>query len=201
MQHLPLNASVECQDGVVGKSSDVVLNPITRQVTYLVVEEKRAGHLKRLIPVAAISESSSELIQLSCTLEQFEQMDLFEIAHFIHDEMYSGPDSGFILEPYTLPAHYEVVEERIPPGQLAMHRGTAVKATDGKIGVIDEFLVDPNDGHISHIVLRERHLLRKQEHTLPISAIDRVAENIVFLKLTKKQVEDLPTVPQRPRET
>ncbi len=48
--------------------------------------------------------------------------------------------------------------ERIPPGELAVRRGARVETTDGHAGRVDEFLVNPADGYITHLVLREGHL-------------------------------------------
>ncbi len=36
---IPLNAQVECTDGVCGHSACVLINPVTDQVTHLVVQE------------------------------------------------------------------------------------------------------------------------------------------------------------------
>lgn len=195
MKHLPLDATVVCQDGEAGKSSDVIINPVTRQISYMVLEEKKGGHIKRLVPIDLIQNTTPQTIQLSIHLQDVAQLNPFEITHFVQDELNYGPEDGYILEPYALPANYEIVEERIPPGQLAVRRGTAVEATDGKVGKIDEFLIDPNDGHITHFILRDRHYLQKQELTLPVTAVDRVENDVVYLQLSKKQVEDLPTVP------
>lgn len=48
-------------------------------------------------------------------------------------------------------------EERIPPDELAIHRGAMVEASDGPVSQLDEFLVDPSDSKITHLILREGH--------------------------------------------
>ena len=53
------------------------------------------------------------------------------------------------------------------------------------------------DGHITHLVLREGHLWSKKELTLPLSAVDRMDEYVVELKLDKKTVKSLPAIPVR----
>jgi hypothetical protein len=55
-----------------------------------------------------------------------------------------------------------VDEEQIPPGELAVYRGARVEATDGKAGMLGEFLVNPLTGHISHLILMEGHLWGKK---------------------------------------
>jgi uncharacterized membrane protein len=103
-----------------------------------------------------------------------------------------------MMFPYV--THVETVEmpvevERVPPGELAIHRGTFVEATDGFVGEVGELVVDPASGHITHFVMREGHLWGKKEKTLPLSAIDYVELDTVYLKLDKRAVELLPTIP------
>jgi sporulation protein YlmC with PRC-barrel domain len=88
---------------------------------------------------------------------------------------------------------YEQVEQ-IPPGELAVHRGTEVEAVDGYVGKVDEFLIDPLTGHITHLVLRKGHLWGERDITIPVSQIDRVASEAVYLKLNKDAVNELPGI-------
>ncbi len=87
--------------------------------------------------------------------------------------------------------------ERIPAGEVVIRRGTPVKAADGQVGKVDEFLVDPKDDTITHLVLREGHLWDKRDVTIPVSEIDRIADDAVYLKLERKIIATLPTVPRR----
>jgi len=50
-----------------------------------------------------------------------------------------------------------VDEEQIPPGEPAVYRSARVEATDGKAGVLGEFLVNPLNGHISYLILMKGH--------------------------------------------
>jgi hypothetical protein len=70
--------------------------------------------------------------------------------------------------PYVTPVETIVSSkesERVPPGQLAVHRGTRVEATDGHVGQVAELLLDEDDGHITHLILQKGHLwARKRSH-------------------------------------
>jgi uncharacterized membrane protein len=70
-----------------------------------------------------------------------------------------------------------------------------VECTDGHIGEVDELVRDPDSGDITYVVMREGHLWGKKEITLPVSAIDRVQDDTVYLSLDKKEVELLPSIP------
>ena len=75
-----------------------------------------------------------------------------------------------------------------------MRRGARVKAIDGFIGQVNDFIVDPETGYISHMVLREGLPWDKKYITIAIAEIDRIDEKIVFLKLSKKKIKDLPAI-------
>jgi hypothetical protein len=95
----------------------------------------------------------------------------------------------------TAPRYTREKAEHIPPGELPVRRGTKVAAKDGNIGHVAELVVDPESGHISHLVLEEGHLWAKKEVAVPVSAIDYFFEDTVYLKLGKEEVESLPPVP------
>jgi hypothetical protein len=88
-----------------------------------------------------------------------------------------------------------VKSQQIPPGELAVRRGTRVEARDGYVGHVDEFVVNPANGHITHMVMREGHLWGKKDVIIPISLVGDTREGTVFLKLDKLQTEFLPTFP------
>ena len=77
-------------------------------------------------------------------------------------------------KPYVTPditVEVPVEHLQIPPGELAVRRGTRVEATDGYVGKVDEFVVNPDNGHITHLVMREGHLWGKKDVTIPLSAM------------------------------
>jgi sporulation protein YlmC with PRC-barrel domain len=76
-----------------------------------------------------------------------------------------------------------------------VRQGARVEATDGRVGRLDEFLVDPANEHVTHLVMREGHLWGRRDVTIPVSEIDLIEEDTIYLKLDKEQVGALPTVP------
>jgi sporulation protein YlmC with PRC-barrel domain len=100
--------------------------------------------------------------------------------------------------PYVIPEVLMPIEHmHIPPGELAVRRGARVRATDGHVGRVDEFMVDPTNGHITHLVLREGHPWGQKDVTIPVSQIERIEENAVYLRLDKHSIEALPAIPVR----
>jgi sporulation protein YlmC with PRC-barrel domain len=201
---IPLNAEVHCADGVCGRSTYVVVNPVNEQVTHVVVREEWFPQAEYLVPLDLVTESTSDTIRLRCM-----KKDLVMQAPFIEVEYVEGDLPGFryekgnyMLWPYNVPEEGEVIPvetERVPPGALAVRRGAHVRAIDGRVGRVDEFLLDPVSEHITHLILREGHLWGQKDVTIPVSEITHIEQDTVHLKLTKKQIEALPTIPLRRR--
>jgi uncharacterized membrane protein len=75
-----------------------------------------------------------------------------------------------------------------------------VEGTDGHVGEVDDLVRDPDSGEITYVVMREGHLWGKRDVTLPVSAIDRVEDDKVYLNLDKKEVELLPSIPVKDQD-
>jgi sporulation protein YlmC with PRC-barrel domain len=201
---IPVNAKVECTDGRCGESTYLILNPVTRKVTHVVVQEKDLPHVERLVPISLVEDSNSQLIRLRCTSDELGRQKEFIETRFIPADpayiasWYSGYE-GPMMWPYVLPEEMTmpVEEEHVPPGELAVARGAEVHASDGYVGRVDEFLVDPESGHITHLVLREGHLWGQKDVTIPVSKIKRIEEEDVYLDLDKAGIEALPAIPIR----
>jgi hypothetical protein len=127
-------------------------------------------------------------------MEPFEETDFISAGQLESALPYDAP---YLIWPYSM---YEtspmaLEREHIPAGEITIHRGTPVKATDGQIGKVDEFLVDPQNDIITHLVLRKGHIWGKRDVTIPVSEIEKIAEDGVYLKLDKKTLGKLPAIP------
>ena len=195
---LPLNVDVHCTDGRCGRSTHIVYNPATETVTHVVVKEVKSPQTERLVPVSWIQETTPELILLNRTRADVEGLESFNQTDFVQREVphYATDPQLTLLWPYRVPAKQVVVDTRrqLPPGELAVRRGARVRATDGRVGQVDEFVVDPDTGHITHLVLREGLPWDRRHVDIPVSAIDRIEENVVHLNLDKKSIEALPFI-------
>jgi sporulation protein YlmC with PRC-barrel domain len=203
---IPLNAQVECTDGICGRSAFVLINPVLDEVTHLVVSEDSSSK-EYIVPVEVVSETISDTIFLNCTMADLEKMNPFVKTEFIEENVppsaynYGGlmyPGGTYYYMPFVsseMKVQVPVEHQQIPPGELAVRRGARVEATDGYVGKVDEFVVNPDNGHITHLVMREGHLWGQKDVIIPVSAMGDTIEDTVFLKLDKHQIESLPTFP------
>ena len=199
MIDLPMNVEVHCSDSAIGFSTYMIVNPISHQMTHLVVQSDLPPNCEYLMPVELVEEITPTTIKMNCTLEEFFQMELFIKETFIPTEMpsqlswpYCVPIPGAVLEEV---AYIPVEHENIPRGEFAVRSGARVEASDGTIGQVDELLINATNMEITHLVLRGHPILKHKEITIPVSQIESVDENTVYLKLDRQSVEALPTTP------
>lgn len=195
----PLGVKVYCSDGRCGRSSHIILNPATERVTHLVVREKRPSRVERLVPTVLVNKTAVKVILLECTLEEFAALEPFNQTEFVYGDLphHATDPSLTLLWPYAVPAK-RVVDEKIrpiPPGELAVRRGARVEATDGRVGRVDEFVVEPDTGYITHLCLREGRLWGDKRVCVPIADIDRIQEKVVHLKVDKETLASMPSFP------
>jgi hypothetical protein len=204
---IPLQAQVKCTDGVFGRSVYVLINPVAEKVTHLVVIDDSSPYTQYIVPVEVISATIADTIQLRCSKAELEKMDPFVQTEFVEEK---EPSESFVYGEgmygmgsyYYLPyvtsdgkAYDSVKTQQIPPGELAVRRGTRVEAKDGYVGKVDEFVVNPKNGLITHLVLREGHPWGKKDVIIPLSAMGKTIDGTMFLKLNKQEIEALPTFP------
>jgi hypothetical protein len=205
---IPINAKVICTNGPCGRSTYIVLDPIKEDITHFVVEESNLPNIERLVPIENIAKSSHDEIHLTCTREELSKMDPFVETDFLRsDEIeYSVPfeypySVPFLVWPYIgLPDDVRIIElEHVPPSELAVRRGASVNASDGFVGEVDEFVVDPKNGHITHLIMRRGPRWGKKDVTIPVSKIDHISENSVHLKMDMLSITLLPSIPLKRR--
>ena len=199
-----IGAGASCPDGVCGHVTRVVVDPLTRAVTHLVVEPKHRSGCGRLVPLNLVDAATGE-IRLHCTLAEFEKLDPAEETRFLPGTSgYPGYDQEQVLvmpyynmgmaEAYCGPM--TVTYNAVPLDEVEVRRGEHVHATDGHIGRVQGLVIDSDSHHVTHVLLQEGHLWGRKEVAIPIGAVTGVDDGI-RLNLTKKQVQDLPPVDAR----
>lgn len=199
---LRVGARVVAHDGDAGKVDAVIVDPVARRVTHLVLNDERAAP-RRLVPITLVTDVAPDAVEVDVSRAELEDLPLFdEPAYKIPD----GPgqfgelelDPGFyFLEPYATPVDGWLLAEhqRIPPEEVAIRRGAEVVATDdSSVGHVDEFLVDPADGNVTHVVVRSGHLFNKADIVVPVGQALRFGDDRVQLGLSVDEVAALPKI-------
>ncbi len=192
-----LDAEIKCSDGAGGHATALVLNPVTKVATHLVIDPKGHGHEQYLLPLDWITEASAKQITVRCSRAELAELAPFMTAVRVAAEgldtmdaqalMGSEFQSGVSFQDFSFAGagSSEIVEEEaIPESELAVRHGVSVEATDGKAGEVDGFVIDPESGQITHLTLREGHLFKKDVN-IPVGEIDRIGETAVYLTIAK----------------
>ncbi|MGD0705445.1 MAG: PRC-barrel domain-containing protein [Trebonia sp.] len=192
-----------CSDGYRGEVRAVVIEPDARTVTHIVVEPDGRRGLARLVPLGLVDAAPGQ-IRLRCTQAEFMNLDAAEetLAEFAVGQTVpvqllapgwrgaDGPsaDGGSILR---IPEKETI--DVVPPGEVEEHGGDHVHATDGDIGQVRAFLIDPGSGRVTHLLLKEGHGWGRKDVAIPF---DKVAgfDGGIRLTVTKQQVRDLAAV-------
>jgi len=197
---IPVGARVYCTDGYGGILTQLVIDPVARRVTHVVVQDGALQGFDHLVPVERVASAAHDMIILDCTQADLSTFEPFTEAHYIR----SGAKDFYEVYAFYPYAEFEaenipVVDEHIPPGELTIRRGARVEANDGPAGAVAEFVVDRASGAISHIVVQRGHLFGKQERAVPVTAIRRISSASVSLNMSRDDVDALPTIPLRRR--
>ncbi len=199
---IPLAKNIYCTDGLAVQSSHLILNPVNRCITHLVVRKRHFPHSDHVVPMELVAETTRSLIRLNCSTHELTLLDPFTETHFVDVDLLEldYPFDPVLMWPYVTPEEelLPIDEEWVPPGELAVGRGARVQDISGAyVGSVDEFPVNPADERITHLVVREGHPWNRKEATIPVSQVGRMAEEIVDLKLNRRQIAVLPTIPIR----
>ena len=203
-----IGADATCADGVCGKVIRVVVDPVARAVTDLVVRPRHWPGLGRLVPLNLVDAATPKEVRLRCTRAEFDELRFAEDAHFRQGtslDQHSGYSAEQLL---MLPYYKRAADEgrprtresepvgtygSLPPGEVGVRRGKPVYATDGEIGRVEGLVIDPGNHHVSHLLLQEGHVFGRRQVVIPIGAVTEVIDG-VQLNITKQQVENLPPV-------
>jgi len=188
-----LKAHVECLDGRIGRLENIILNPKTERVTYLVVRGNDLQNTEKLVPERLVKDASHDTVFLSISKKKFKEMTDFIQEEYIPSNitLYMAEQVGWNM---GTPASVFVEHEAVPAGGLIVHEGAKVFATDGHAGRVDDFLVEKKTGRITHLILLEGHLWGKKVISVPVNQIDRYEDGNIYLKIDKSGVEALPVI-------
>jgi hypothetical protein len=215
-----IGAGVACSDRTCGNLQRVVVDPVARALTHLVVGPDHAESLGRLVPVELVESATDGAIQLRISGVEFEALEKAQETDFVpgargkwgygQEQMLSHPYFGLGFGTMTMGGlgagllsmgldtpdltgePQSLTLDRVPVGDVEVRRGDPVNATDGPIGHVQGLVIDA-EHHVTHVLLEEGHLWGKKDVAIPISSVDNVG-GVIELSITKEEVRDLPPV-------
>jgi uncharacterized protein YrrD len=194
---IPVGAHVQCTDGHGGSVTGLIIDPLARRLTHIVVQDYTVPAVEHLVPVARVAGTTHDRVTLDCTRETLAALEPFAEGRYISSNA-SDYELFYAVDPFAEfeAEHIPLVTEHIPPGELAIQRGAQVVAIDGPVGEMAALVVDRASDDISSIVVRLGHWLTKHEQAIPIAAVERIESGNLYLTLARDQVATLPAIPR-----
>jgi sporulation protein YlmC with PRC-barrel domain len=201
---LELGCAVRCTDGPVGELADVVVDPLARRVTHLVVRPHDHAGGARLVPIGQAGDAGDAVV-LDCTIAEFEALEPVRESAYLRVGEFPVADPDWDIgaqDILALPLYREadgyasVVEpdphvmisyDRIPKNTVEIRRASTVTSSDGhRVGHVDGFLISAAGE--ADIVLERGHLWGKREIVIPADSIASVEDDAIALTITKDEV-------------
>jgi len=203
-----IGTEVYCGADKAGKVERVVISPRRKTVTHLIVGRGMVLHKDIVVPIERVVHADQERVDLDLTIDELKQLPDYHVVDYITTDDYLDGEKPYDLRPALLaPDPYSYVwgpstsalagmvvhHERVgvPQDAAIVRRGTHVESRDGKVGVVDHVLLDPKQHTVTHIVVREGHLVHK-DVAIPIDWVTEIDDGGVFLGVGRAEIEHLP---------
>lgn len=189
-------------DEYVGKVDRIVIDPITRTVSHIVVHKGILLPEDKVIPVGGIATATEERVNLQRGNHPDEFPSFIEHHYVSVDE--SGEDevetTGGVSAPFVWYGPYgmastlydssmrHVIERNIPERAIALEPGATVTAPGrSEVGRLEE-VITTEAGMATHIVvtMSDPSLDRK---AIPMHWVDNIAEKEIHLGATQWMIE------------
>lgn len=213
---IDLDMPISCTDGAFGELADIVIDPLARRLTHLVVVPSEGHEQARLIALAGEPVTAGpDGIALATTIAQLRESASVQESALLRpgelpaagedwdvgiQEMYDISDFGGI-GPGVMGAgmtmeydqHVAVTYHRIPKGSVEIRRASMVLSSDGHyLGHVVGIAID-EDRAITQLVIEHGHLWGKRIVEIPGSGIERFEIDELELTLTGDEVGALPS--------
>ncbi|HTX82308.1 MAG TPA: hypothetical protein VME44_09030 [Streptosporangiaceae bacterium] len=202
-----IGVQANCTDGSCGHLTRVIVDPVARALTHLVIRPPLRHGLDRLVPIE-LAEPTSGDVRLRCTRAEFDQLDPVEETEFLPGSYgyvpygpaeasawpFYGLGSAAMNAEIAAEVPHAVRYDAVPLDEVQIRRGDHVHATDGAIGRVQGLVIEPASHHVTHVLLQEGHLWDRKQVAIPIRAVSAMEPEGIRLSISRSEVGDLPPV-------
>jgi uncharacterized protein YrrD len=193
----------------VGHISRVVLNPKTKEVTHIVVQQGFLFTEDKVVPLDLIASATDQRVTLKANAGDLSKLPPFEETHYVPLDptearaaayppdlampMYSYVPLGMGAVDYApMPAFRAETERHTPDDTVAVKEGARVITSDDKhVGNVERVFTDSAKDRATYFVVSQG-LLLKTRKAIPASWVSVVTEDEVNLNVGASVLEGLP---------
>jgi uncharacterized protein YrrD len=198
----------------IGKIDRVVIDPVSMEVTHLVVKEGILFSRMKVLPVDRIEKTTDERVILAKSAGDPDKWPDFEEKHHVpaddmgpYPNLPAGSARPFVwyhlhkghpwwrigdYPGYSAPSFTTRIERNIPDNAIPLEEGaTVVSKDDETLGNVERIFVEPEENRAAHLLV-SGGLLSKEKKLIPTHWVDSVSEKTVRLAVEKKLIDKLP---------
>ncbi|NDJ75411.1 MAG: PRC-barrel domain containing protein [Chloroflexi bacterium] len=202
----------------VGVIDRVVIDPRTKEVSYVVVREGFLFTEDKVVPVEWFRVTTDKKVILNVPEDEVDKLPVFEEVHYMpwyeadrrephpqqryaqayywypHAGVYWWGHPGYrTYFAFTEPPYTTVVERQIPENTVPLKEGAKVYSSDDKhVGDIERIFADKDSGRATHFVT-SKGLIFKDRKLVPTAWIKTLGEDEVSLAVDASFLEHLET--------
>ncbi len=204
---LRLGASILASDGTFGELADIVVDPVARVVTHLVVEPSHRHLQSRLVPIDIVKVGPDGLA-VELTLDELRDLPRVAFSEFV--PLASPIDVGadwdivdqeVLAQPYwggdvlgmgrTWDEPAQITFDRIPKGECEIRRDSKVVDDHRQpLGHVEGLVVDAT--HVTGVVVRAGVLGWHHFVVVPLGEVDSVTNDAIRLSIGRAAFDALP---------
>jgi uncharacterized protein YrrD len=206
-------ANVFTSDGTkVGDIDRVVLDPVTKDISHLVVRKGFLFTEDKVVPIELVDSATEERVVLE-VVDDLEALPDFEDTYYVRvgeTETQVTQPPGYVgtyywyppvsvnwwtaapYPAYPRPPYVLKIRRNIPEGTVPLKEGAKVAAFDDEhVGDVERVFADPSQDRATHLLVSQG-LLLKEKKVVPTSWITEVKENEVHLAVSSDLLDSLP---------
>jgi uncharacterized protein YrrD len=197
----------------VGKINRFVLDPVTKEVTHIVIQKGWLLAEDKVVPFRMVSTGPEDQVILDEAVENFDRFPPFEEKHFIRADEEEVSSTGqntqrnastYLWYPSSINIGYPAyelenpsmmpleIQRNIPSNTIVLREGAKVVSSDGKhVGDVERLFVEPTSKQATHFLISQG-LLFKDRKLVPAHWVKSIDEDKVQLAVTSRLLERLP---------
>jgi hypothetical protein len=199
-----IGSEVHCKDRSCGKLLKVVVDPDVEKITDLIVRDGLLLKTDRVVPAALVERATEEEIHLLINSDQLESYpqyreDEVEVPKpdWEREQVRRAEEAkrystiyGVAYREKLMPTVAYTIHTGVRSDRVVVERGVPVKSSQTTVGELDHILVDIVHLQVTHLIVNPG--LFSHSLVMPVSMVDRVSEDGIYVQATEEELTLLP---------